>query len=444
MSEEHFSIWLSMAARDRPIRNRLMPELCRAGYWNKASRGSSFSGVKFGRGAGVARVLAMSAGRRGLPTRSILTRTRIVPLQRGHVSVAVPAHLRYLVRSGQSEERRPILYGPDTESPDACAFARNCRDDRHQFRTILATEDACEYEDLRPLVRRLMQQAARDLRTRLDWVAADHYDTASPHTHIVIRGVDDRGDDLVIAREYINHGFRTRAAELVALDLGPDLEIDASPGRRRRLEIGQERATPIDRDLLASRDAQGRVWPDHPNRWEQAARAGRLRVLESLGLAHSDTNGAWYLQPDLAERLEEIAWRNRMARRPGLDRQAHPADGAQPEDGASRGFVEPGSHTIGPQLLSDDQVDVHFAHLAPDIGPSFDTVPRIEETRAPEMSPSRTTTERTTLQGRSMNPDGRDGAVERTGRGEGDDQAMSIGQLVQRWREGPEQLRGPE
>lgn len=50
--------------------------------------------------------------------------------------------------------------------------------------------------------------------------AVDHFNTERPHTHIVLRGVDDRGDNLIIAREYISHGLRERASELVTLDLG--------------------------------------------------------------------------------------------------------------------------------------------------------------------------------------------------------------------------------
>lgn len=315
MSDERFSIWLSMAARDRPIRSRLLPELGRAGFRQKTGARSRFSGVRIGRGVGVGRVLA-AFGAGYAHGRRVATETRVIRLKRGLPSSAVRDHLRYLVRARESEERRLALYGPDEDAPDAAAFARSCRNDRHQFRTIISTEDACEYNDLRPLVRRLMTQAARDLRTPLDWVAADHYDTAQPHSHIVIRGVDANGGDLVIAREYIEHGFEQRAAALVALDLGPDLTVGNERQRARRAEIGLEKPTGIDRDLLASMDGRGKVSPEHADRWGQAERAGRLRVLETLGLAHADGQGYWYLQPDLIERLAEIEWRNRIARVP--------------------------------------------------------------------------------------------------------------------------------
>ena len=36
-----------------------------------------------------------------------------------------------------------------------------------------------------------MRQVERDLGTSLAWMAANHYDTKHPHTHIVVRGVSE-------------------------------------------------------------------------------------------------------------------------------------------------------------------------------------------------------------------------------------------------------------
>ena len=55
-----------------------------------------------------------------------------------------------------------------------------------------------------------MRQMEEDLGTKLDWVAADHFNTGHPHSHIVVRGRDDEGNDLVIVRDYISHGMRAR------------------------------------------------------------------------------------------------------------------------------------------------------------------------------------------------------------------------------------------
>ncbi len=129
------------------------------------------------------------------------------------------------------------------------------------FGDIVSPEDGAEYDDLKPLIRRLMTQVEADLDTRLDWVAVDHHNTGHPHTHVIVRGRDDLGHELVIAKDYLTQGLRERAAELVSLDLGPrtDPQIE---GRLAR-EVDQARLTSLDRALLRGVEADGLVSPRH-------------------------------------------------------------------------------------------------------------------------------------------------------------------------------------
>ncbi|HBS33806.1 MAG TPA: type VI secretion protein, partial [Parvularcula sp.] len=71
--------------------------------------------------------------------------------------------------------------------------------------------------------------------------------TDHPHVHIVLRGRADDGENLVIARNYITHGFRGRAEELATLELGQRRDLDIASARMR--ETAQERFTSIDREL---------------------------------------------------------------------------------------------------------------------------------------------------------------------------------------------------
>src|SRR3546814_4645156 len=92
-------------------------------------------------------------------------------------------HLRYIERDGITRDgARGQLYGPNIDQADAGAFEQRSRDDRHQFRFILSADDALELADLKAFTRAQMQQVERDLGTRLDWVAVDHWDTDNPHT----------------------------------------------------------------------------------------------------------------------------------------------------------------------------------------------------------------------------------------------------------------------
>ena len=127
------------------------------------------------------------------------------------------------------------------------------RDDRHYFRFIVSPEDAAELDSLRTFTRELMVDTERDLGTRLDWVAVDHWNTDNPHVHILIRGRADNGKDLVISRAYISQGFRERAAERVTLELGPRSEREIRSALEREVEA--ERWTHLDRALRDTADA---------------------------------------------------------------------------------------------------------------------------------------------------------------------------------------------
>jgi len=76
----------------------------------------------------------------------------------------------------------------------------NAAENRHQFRFIIAPEDGDRLSDLRAFTRDVMRQMEQDLGTRLDWVAVDHFNTGHHHTHVIVRGRDDQGKDLIIAR----------------------------------------------------------------------------------------------------------------------------------------------------------------------------------------------------------------------------------------------------
>lgn len=101
---------------------------------------------------------------------------------------AAAAHLKYLKRDGTTREGEcGSLYSAELDAADGKAFLERANEDRHQFCFIVAPEDGAEYEDLKPLIRRLMTQAEKDLGTKLDWIAVDHFNTGHPHSHILVR-----------------------------------------------------------------------------------------------------------------------------------------------------------------------------------------------------------------------------------------------------------------
>lgn len=277
-----------------------------------AIKSRRFDGSRIGRGASMGRLLSSRDRFGGMRARRAVVKTRLVRIGSKGMPAA-RAHLRYIQRDGVTREGTPgELYSADRDTADGKAFLERCDGDRHQFRFIVSAEDGSEYPDLKPFVRRLMTQMEADLGTRLDWVAVDHFNTAHPHTHIMLRGVDDTGQNLIIAREYIAHGIRERAAELVTLDLGPrtDQEIEA----RLRRDIGAERLTVIDRRLIRSMDADRLVTSADRDPFQQSLRAGRLQKLASMGLVEDVGSGRWQLADDLEGMLRALGERGDIIR----------------------------------------------------------------------------------------------------------------------------------
>lgn len=249
-------------------------------------------------------------------SRIVVIKTRVVR----HKVRATPlkAHLNYLRRDGVTRDgEKARLFGPGEGDVDGQAFAERCGEDRHHFRFIVSPEDAVEMTDLREFTRELMGQMEKDLGTKLDWVGVDHWNTDNPHVHIILRGRADDGQDLVIARDYIKEGMRARAADLVTQDLGPRTDLDISRNIDRQVEA--ERWTQLDRQLVRDGRDVGviDIAPDPAAKPDafHAQKMGRLRKLESLGLAEQVGPGQWMIADDAETTLRAMGERGDIIKR---------------------------------------------------------------------------------------------------------------------------------
>ena len=315
--------WKAGTRLDRYI-NRVMHAAHAAGHVNGTSR-SRFTGARMGRGSAFG-TLAGAGLYAGCQRRAIV-KARITKLKRGDLGAA-RAHLRYIQRDGVTPEGEPgQLYCPETDEASGTVFLDSCNGDRHQFRLIVSADDGAELADLKPFIRDMMAKVETDLGTKLDWVAVDHYNTGHPHTHIVIRGKDDRGNDLVIAKDYMSHGFRMRARELATLELGPEIESDMTIKLGREVEA--ERFTRLDRALLRNTNKGFLVVSAMPpeERQTHAAHMGRLRKLEELGFVKERQTGVWEITSDMESKLKSLGDRgdiiktmHRALREAGIER----------------------------------------------------------------------------------------------------------------------------
>src|SRR5207302_1437263 len=197
-------------------------------------------------------------------------------------------------------------YSAFENEADGKAFVERGRGDRHQFRVIVAPDDSAEMADLRGFTRDLMRQMELDLATRLDWIAVDHHNTGHAHTHVIVRGVLDDGRILNIAGDYIAHGIRHWASELVTRELGHQSEIELQT--KLQNEVEAERLTRLDKMLLGEQREQG-VIDLRPGegatflvRENRNLMIGRVRYLERYGVATEVETGRWAL----SERAEHV------------------------------------------------------------------------------------------------------------------------------------------
>jgi type IV secretory pathway VirD2 relaxase len=251
------------------------------------------------------------------------------------------AHLGYLRREGVTKDGQPTrMFNADTDNADVGGFARRAVNDRHHFRFIISPEDGVELTDLHAYARDLARQMEQDLGTGLEWIAVDHWNTDNPHIHLIVRGKEEGGRDLVIHREYISRGLRARAQELATIELGPRTEHQVRA--RLAAEVADERWTQLDRVLQRSAAVDGivdlrpqRSGPEG-DRQIRGLLIGRLQRLEAMGLARSVGPGKWSLAADADLTLRELGIRgdvirtmNRALGRPAIDAAIHRTEGPE-------------------------------------------------------------------------------------------------------------------
>ncbi|WP_159078897.1 relaxase/mobilization nuclease domain-containing protein [Orrella marina] len=309
----------------------------------RSARAGQRPGARLGRGHTAARF----AGANLTPfSRRVAIKTLLVNQQRASPQ-SLAKHLRYIERDGAGRDGEPgQAYGPQTDVADLDAFKERCAEDRHHFRFIVSPEDGAELDDLRTYTRHLVNRMEADLGTRLDWVAVDHWNTDNPHTHLIVRGRDDTGQDLIIAGDYIAQGLRHRASELATEWLGPRTELEIQQTMQR--EVEQERWTSLDRTLQREIGEDGRVHIQRFNaptlQRQRLLLIGRLQRLQHLGLADEIQPGTWVMHTDAEKTLHALGERGDIIRTmqramSGKQRELAVFEPGQGGDGGGRTIV---------------------------------------------------------------------------------------------------------
>jgi type IV secretory pathway VirD2 relaxase len=219
-------------------------------------------------------------------------------------------HVNYLTRDSASKDgERGSFFGAQDDKLDGKVIIKEWEGDRHHFRLILSPEKGYDIADMRAYVRDVMQRIERDTGTKLDWIGIEHHNTDNPHAHILFRGKDDQGQDLILRREYIGYGIRQRASEAATDLLGDRTEREMEQAREK--EVQAQRYTSLDRTIERHMDEKHviDVSPNERIGWRRSDRPlviGRLQWLESMDLAEKIHGTKWQLADDFKQQLREL------------------------------------------------------------------------------------------------------------------------------------------
>jgi len=242
-----------------------------------------------------------------LLSRRVIVKARVVKMTSYGVGAA-KLHLRYLDREGTEKNQKKEGFYDHEHSDISRKNIEAIREgEPHQFRFIVSPEDA-ERLDLTEYTKSLMSQMETDLGRGLDWKAINHYNTDNPHTHIVVHGLDRKGEELFIDKEYISNGLRNRGSELVTRELGHRMEHEIKESLQK--EIKAKALTRIDYQLLdksIDHNVELEPYGNTPaSRLQRSTMIGRLTELERMGLAEKHASNQWKLHDNLKQKLNNL------------------------------------------------------------------------------------------------------------------------------------------
>jgi type IV secretory pathway VirD2 relaxase len=234
------------------------------------------------------------------------------------------AHGRYLARESATfdNDAKAVGFSHESAGIDIAKQLESWQrgGDERLWKMIVSPEFG-DRADLSRLTRELVSQMEKDLGTKLEWVAVEHYNTEHPHVHVAVRGIRSDRESLRLSRDYVGHGIRGIAADLCTRQLGYRTELDAIESERR--EITEQRFTSIDRRFLKdANDNRPDLGPHYFSvirnpiqaGLSEAARlrsqheASRLAVLGRMGLAEPTGPNVWRVRKDF-EPILRAMWR---------------------------------------------------------------------------------------------------------------------------------------
>lgn len=201
-------------------------------------------------------------------------------------SAKTAAHIRYIMREGAGiDGEKPTLFDDTGVTfKTAAAYSKNrfLKGEKRIFKFVISPEKTAM--DLSAFTQRVMRGIEIKQGQKLNWAAAVHGNTANPHVHVVVRGIDKNGAEVRLKKELIRNGIRNICKEDIALNYGEksffQARLDELKLTRSRNVTKFDRA--VDRKLQTAARSRFGYIPYIP---ASAQEYERLSYLSQIGLA---------------------------------------------------------------------------------------------------------------------------------------------------------------
>jgi hypothetical protein len=202
---------------------------------------------------------------------------------------------KYLVREGTDIDGSGAkLYGTDLEE-----YRQNM--DKKNIRIFLSPQS--DKINLTGLAEQFIKKLEQQTGYTLYWQAANHYNTAHPHAHLLINGMDRNGREVDIPRDIVKTFMREYAKDICTSQIGNRTNAEIAIEKEKELEA--RRFTKLDKKIKELGGDSLKVYTNQIYSDRERVLA-RLENLRKLGMCAYD-KGAYRLSPQWEENLKANA-----------------------------------------------------------------------------------------------------------------------------------------
>jgi len=194
-------------------------------------------------------------------------------------------HLDYIRREGTGiGGADPELYGADPQGYEK-------RMAKLHFRFIISPEN--QTVDLRSLTEEFVKRIELRYGLRLDWVAADHFNTGKKHTHLLVNGFDLNRKMVFFKREDIQSVLRETLRDICTEQVGYRTLAERQSAALRQTESNS--FTMLDRQLEKMANYNGEIPLNNIiYRTDDCLLHRRIMYLQRLQLAKYDVSTGYF------------------------------------------------------------------------------------------------------------------------------------------------------